>query len=235
MFYIPPIKLVETEGFLVVRDDEVPGGTKVRVLRSLLPVLKEKEVVYAAHPYGYGALALAIACEDCDKQLTLFYPHISDLPKPMVQAIKKPCVQYFVVDSATSQVDVHQYAQKYVNLLGGRYLFPVGFDFPDFFNMLVSTVGSIGMEPKEVWAVAGSGCMVRAMASAWPNAEINAISLGFPQLNAGRARVLVAPEGPEQTAQYPPPFPSASYYDAKLWRFVKEYATQGALVWNVAR
>ena len=31
-----------------------------------------------------------------------------------------------------------------------------------------------------------------------------------------------------------PPFPSCSNYDATAWRFVKAYARQGALFWNVA-
>ena len=30
-----------------------------------------------------------------------------------------------------------------------------------------------------------------------------------------------------------PPFPSAPTYDAKAWKFVKEYAKPNALFWNV--
>jgi hypothetical protein len=30
-----------------------------------------------------------------------------------------------------------------------------------------------------------------------------------------------------------PPFPSAPTYDAKAWKFMKQYAKPGALFWNV--
>jgi hypothetical protein len=30
-----------------------------------------------------------------------------------------------------------------------------------------------------------------------------------------------------------PPFPSAPTYDAKAWKFMKQYASPGALFWNV--
>ena len=30
-----------------------------------------------------------------------------------------------------------------------------------------------------------------------------------------------------------PPYPSAPTYDAKVWPFVKEFASPGSLIWNV--
>jgi hypothetical protein len=32
-----------------------------------------------------------------------------------------------------------------------------------------------------------------------------------------------------------PPFPSVPTYDAKAWKFIKQYAKPGALFWNVGK
>ena len=37
-----------------------------------------------------------------------------------------------------------------------------------------------------------------------------------------------------ENKKFLPPFPSAPNYDAKAWRFIKEYASDGAYFWNVA-
>ena len=81
--------------------------------------------------------------------------------------------------------------------------------------------------------MAGSGALSRALEATWPNAKHNAIRIGFnPKL--GNAKMFEAPESFDERAQFPPPYPSCANYDAKLWRFVSEYACSGALVWNVA-
>lgn len=230
---LPQIHVVDHEGFRVVRDDEIQGGTKFRVLVDVLAGIENSEIVYAAHPFGYGAYALALACEIHRKKLTLFYPHVATPPKPMVLAIKHRHVTHHVVRSEDTQAEIFVIATEYAASFE-KHLIPIGFDFPEFFNKLVSVVGSIEEDPEEIWAIAGSGCLVRALARAWPHSQVNAVSLGFEQLDAGSAKVYSAPELPDQPAQLPPIFPSAEYYDAKLWRFVREHGQPGALVWNVA-
>ena len=53
---------------------------------------------------------------------------------------------------------------------------------------------------------------------------------------AGRAEVIVSPykyDRPVKTEDAPP-YDADRYYDAKVWQFVKERASAGALIWNVA-
>ena len=73
----------------------------------------------------------------------------------------------------------------------------------------------------------------RSLQAAWPAAQHFAVQIGFKP-DPGDAAHLVAPERFEQAAQAPPPFPSCSNYDAKVWRFVQHSASRGALFWNVA-
>lgn len=88
------------------------------------------------------------------------------------------------------------------------------------------------LTPHEVWAVAGSGALIRALQAAWPQARCYAVQIGRDP-DIGNAQLYRAPESFEQRAQLPPSFPSSSWYDAKAWRFIRQYATPGALFWNV--
>jgi hypothetical protein len=42
------------------------------------------------------------------------------------------------------------------------------------------------------------------------------------------------PERLSEPARIPPPWPSASYYDAKIWQVLRMHAKPGDLVWNIA-
>jgi hypothetical protein len=110
---------------------------------------------------------------------------------------------------------------------------PFGFDSPEFQERLAAIARSIDIWPKEVWTVAGSGTLCRALMAAWPLAAFHAVQVGKLPRCMG-ARVLLAPEPFERDAMVKPPFPSCSNYDAKAWRFVSRLASPGALFWNVA-
>jgi hypothetical protein len=117
--------------------------------------------------------------------------------------------------------------------VSGAKLLPFGLDCPVFIDALASLAKSMPVSPREVWTVAGSGVLARALQKAWPDAEFHAVRIGASP-NAGRAIVHEAPEKFEQDAKIPPPFPSCSNYDAKAWRFIRQHAKPGALFWNVA-
>ena len=56
----------------------------------------------------------------------------------------------------------------------------------------------------------------------------------WPDLLDGiRHNVYIAPERFASVAQAPPPYPSVSTYDAKLWQFVLKYGEEGDFIWNV--
>lgn len=230
-----PDPVIQREGrFLVLRDDLIHGGTKVRVLLDLLVLSSHREVVYAAHPFGYGALALAEACRRLDKRLTLFFPHFSGRPKPWLLASKQAHVTPVEVRGAATQVEAAPHAAFYAADQRALFL-PVGFDTEAFHRGLVRLAGRLPVKPAEVWAVAGSGCLCRALHTAWPQAQIKAVSLGFEHVRLPESiEVFRALESPEDPAQDPPPYPSATYYDAKLWHWVELKASDDALVWNVA-
>lgn len=234
---IQPPQICVHDGFLVLRDDLLLGGTKRRILTEILVKIPNKEIVYAAHPYGHGQLALALSCLAYKKKVTLFIPKLDSnkIPKILSDTLVLNNVSYIEISNATSQYEVLKNAVDYTKESSDRYLIPIGFNTDEFLNGMKNLALSLPIVPTEVWALAGSGLLIHALHLAWPNTKINAVNMGFSHVNLiGADNVYDVPEKPFEPAKYPPPFPSASYYDAKLWQFVKSFGKKGDFVWNVA-
>jgi len=225
---VPSLEIIEHDGILVVRDDKMPGGTKARVLSVLFD--HHQEYVYASPVFGYAQVALAHTAAARGKRATVFcaarkhkHPRTIEAQTAGARIVEVPA-GYMSVVRARARV----YAQA-----AGARLLPFGLDDPVFIEALASLARSLPLTPPEVWTVAGSGVLSRALQMAWPTARFFAVQVGAVP-DAGKAELFIAPERFEQDARQPPPFPSCSNYDAKAWRFVRQHASPGALFWNVA-
>ncbi|MSU60651.1 MAG: hypothetical protein EXS52_01900 [Candidatus Staskawiczbacteria bacterium] len=231
---LPDLILQNHNGFRVVRGDLFPGGIKSKCLASLLEEVNEKEVVYAAHAYGHSGLALGLAGIYNHKKVTLFFPGPRVSTYIFDQTASLNNVDCVVVDQFSHQSQIVEMAQHYAREHNAHFM-PVGFDYPPFTDRLVSLARSLDVNPKEAWVSGGSGTTSRCLAKAWPNAKICTVNLGMmPNVDMGTPHVFHVPEKPEMEAELPPPYPSAKYYDAKIWRFIQQHATKGALIWNIA-
>jgi hypothetical protein len=228
MMAFPEPVIEEHEGILVVRDDLIPGGTKRRVIDSLM--IGADTFVYASPAYGYAQIALAHACRDLGKRAVIFTAQRKELHQRTQEAIQAGAEVIMVPYGYMSVV--RKRAAEYAAEHHARNL-PFGFDTPAFLDALTIAIRTVQASPDQVWCVAGSGTLSRALQRAWPDADHHAVQVGSVP-NAGRATVHQAPERFEQDAKEPPPFPSTSNYDAKVWRFIREHARPGALFWNVA-
>lgn len=215
----------------VVRDDLIPGGTKRRALPALMETLGGKEFVYASPAYGYAQVALAYTCRDCGYKATIFTAARKVLHHHTIEAQSVGAKVVQVPFGYLSNVQAK--ARQYCNTTGAS-LIPFGMDHLKFRMELISVVEGMGISPPEVWAVAGSGTLIRCLRMAWPSVKFFAVAVGKEPLVGGNTEVLQAPEKYEAPAKYPPPFPSCLNYDAKAWRFVQDRAADGALLWNVA-
>lgn len=222
------LQLVEHEGILVVRDDGYPGGTKARVLSVLFD--GAREYVYASPAQGYAQVALAFAARRAGKRATVFTAQRKVWHARTLQA--QAAGARIVPVPAGYLTVVQARARAYCQVTGAALL-PFGLDAPGFLAALGDVARALPVIPREVWTVAGSGVLTRALQQAWPRAAFHAVRIGAAP-HVGRATVHVAPERFEQDARLPPPFPSCSNYDAKAWRFIRAHASPGALFWNVA-
>jgi hypothetical protein len=126
-----------------------------------------------------------------------------------------------------------------------RRLLPIGFDHPSVVASIANVATSITntsagrasevssrFEPTEVWTVGSSGTLTRGLQQAWPDASFHCVAVGHKG-DYGRAKVYRCEIPFNKEAKVKPPFPSAPTYDAKVWEFMKQYASPGALFWNV--
>ena len=228
-----PPPLIETiQGIQVVRDDLLPGGTKRRVLDPLIAQSPASEFVYASPVYGYAQIALAYACAAAGKRATVFvaqrkakHPRTRE-----AQAAGATIIEVSHGYLSNVQAKARKHAEK-----SGAELMPFGLDTPQVVAALAEVAKALPIEPFEVWTVAGSGVLSRALQQAWPGAAFHAVQVGHAP-DAGRATLWRARERFEQPVhpRNRPPFPSCDNYDAKAWRLVREWARPGALFWNVA-
>jgi hypothetical protein len=224
----------EHSGFIVVRGDLYPGGIKARCLLELMSEIDKDEIVYAAHPYGHSGLALGLTGLYNNKKITLFFAGREVDSYILDQTRSLNNVRCIFVDSCIHQSQLIETAKKYARDNYAYYM-PIGFNFKAFNDRLIQEARSLKITPAEVWVAAGSGTTARCLARAWPDAKLNVVNLGMmPSLEVEANDIFLAPENPNKEAELPPPYPAASYYDAKIWRFVKAHATKGALIWNIA-
>ena len=225
---LPDIVLREHNGIIVVRDDLLPGGTKRRALPAILH--QGCEYVYAGPVTGYAQLALAYGAVDCGATATVFVAKRKVLHPRTAMVLR---IGGRVVQVPTGYLTNVQAKARAYTEASGATLLPFGLDTPAFIAALADVARALPVQPRQVWSVAGSGVLTRALQQAWPAADFRAVQIGRPP-SIGRARLMVAPERYEDDAREPPPFPSCGNYDAKAWRFIRQSAATGALFWNVA-
>lgn len=227
---VPPLAVDEIEGIRVVRDDHVLGGTKRRALDRLVGQIDAEELVYATPAYGFAQIALAGACQAAGKRATIFVAARSER-HPRTQTAADLGATIIEVPAGRLNV-IQSRARKHCEATGA-YLVPFGMDDEIFVDAIASVAAELpGPAPAEVWCVAGSGTLTRALQRAFPDAVHHAVQIGRKP-DVGNARLWKAPEEFEDDATEPPPFPSCSNYDAKAWRFIRENAAEGALFWNL--
>lgn len=228
--YLEPTESRPARRITVVRDDLLAGGTKEAALESVLPQLGGEEFVYAGPRHGYAQIALAAVCQRLGKKATIF------VSKSNVWH----CRTQTAIDYGANVIAV---PFGYLNVLksrarvycreSGAVLMPFGLDCDAMKMAIRDRAVLTGLEPAEVWSVAGSGTLQRGLQLAWPQARFHAVQIGRTP-RAGRAVVHLAPERYQDVASVLPPFPSCDNYDAKAWRFIVEHASDGAVFWNVA-
>lgn len=227
---LPPPVVESHQGVLVVRDDLLPGGTKMRAIAPFMQAQAASEFVYASPAQGYAQVALAHCARLLGRRATVFTA-ARKVPHPLSQAAAAAGAKVVPVPHGYLSV-VQARARAYAHAQGAS-LVPFGVDDCASMAAITEAARSTGMAPAQVWTVAGSGVLTRSLQAAWPEAEFVAVVVGRQNCDTGRARRILCPVPFERPARLRPPFPSAACYDAKAWEYIRAQARPGALFWNV--
>lgn len=224
---------------LVVRDDLLEGGTKLR----FLPFLTQgaKEIVYGSPFCGGAQLALAVLGRESGQKITLFTAERKVLHHRQRQAQKSGAVLKLVPYGYMSNVQAK--ARAYAASSGALFL-PLGFDVDAATEPFLEAIRRVRRRtgsPDEVWCATGSGMLARCLAEGFPDSEIKAVGVGLKSRHLSQglrwprnATIIESKLRFEQEEEHLPPFPSCPNYDRKAWLLCSSaLGRKSRLFWNV--
>ena len=170
----PPV-VEEHNGFLIVRDDLIGGGSKMRFADYLIKSNKEiQEWVYGSSPAtGYAQISLSYLCRKYGKKAVIFMADraVEKRHPYQLKAIDAGADMRWVANGMLSVTEKR--ARDYVSDSPlSRRLLPIGFDDPTVIASIVRVAQSMDVSPREVWTVGSSGTLTRGLQLAWPNTEL---------------------------------------------------------------
>lgn len=243
--YNPPIVVTQVmtgEKIInVVRDDYLISGTKQR---AVVPLLMQHfggdKVGYAGPIFGYAQIALAYACKLLKKQAYVF---VEKQPKlhPFTAYAKSMGAKIIEFGHRkNTPLKVVQSKATAFSKKNDVQLLPFGLHHPEYIKLLEENLRKvIDFHPKRMWCVAGSAVILNVLAALMPATHFCVVQVGkkvWPdQLPEGRSTFYIAPEKFWDPSIRPPPYPSVSNYDGKLWQFVEQFGEDGDYVWNVGK
>lgn len=230
--------------FLVVRDDLLGYGAKIRALDYLVGHAPEyahvQEWVYGAAPAsGYAQVSLPFLCGKYDKKAVVFMAKRD--PSKLHESQKRGIAAggiYHWVDSGMINVTKKR-ASDYVNERPeSRALLPMGLDHPTAIACIIKVARSLGLKPPQFWTAGSSGTFNRGLQKAWPDSEAHVVSVGHTMSPEEIGRAVFhrsTYKFDKDVKPYDePPFPSVRNYDAKVWRILNDEGLVKALWWNIA-
>ena len=223
----PPI-VEEHNGFQIVRDDLIGGGSKMRFADYLITSNPEvEEWVYGSSPAtGYAQISLSCLCRKYGKKSVIFMADraVEKDTLTSCKRLKRVLIMHWVPNGMLSVTEKR--ARDYVSdSPTSRRLLPIGFDDPTVLASVIRVAQSMDVKPREVWTVGSSGTLTRGLQLACTqDAEFHCVRVGH-SAEYGRAKIYKSTYAFNKATKVLPPFPSAPTYDAKAWEFMLEHAS----------
>lgn len=226
----------EHAGVLVVREDLLDGGSKIRFLPHI--VKGAKEIVYGSPFCGGAAYALSVYGRRKSVPVTLFYAKRKDFHWRQKAAFHNGATLYQVPAGRMSVVQ-HR-ARTYAAQADALFL-PLGFDIKaaaGAFEAVMASVAASAGPLDEVWCATGSGMLARCLGHAFPQARVFGVMVGLASRHGKQdfppnVELVSCPYEFQEECLAPAPFPSCSNYDRKAWEQLQARGRGRRLFWNV--
>jgi hypothetical protein len=229
-FPLPDIKVID--GFTVVDDSVI--GTKTRIAHHLVERCETDQVYYATTPVGASPIALAQACAEMGKRLTLLCTQISELNfTPALLRARDLGAKIRVSPSEDFKL-VADWAQTLAHRENG---FMPDFDSDAAIDIIAETAVALNIRPSKVFSASARGAMSRAYQIAWPEADHHAVVvLKLENADYGTAIPIYSQTPYEEPFEDPVPFACNPCYEAKAWDMMTkmEKPSEKTLFWNPA-
>jgi hypothetical protein len=241
----------------VIRDDYLVGGTKQRALVKLMEQSEYENFVGYGASNGYAMVAGAFAAQLTGKKFDYF---IFDIIPP-TPAMKKAMDKVFKDNITLHRISPHGKMSELESLVNefakknNAYKIEFGMQNDDYLKLLIQNIKiawinsddqkRINKEPKRLWLVAGSGTILKALDTIFPNTQFMVVQVGkkiwpdqLHRISKKSPNSILFISNLTFYQNVPiddrPPYDSLASYDAKLWKFVKQHGQDGDFIWNVA-
>ena len=233
--------IMEYDGIKVVRDDLLGYGSKIRFVDKFFKDVEQNEIVFGSCPAtGYAQISLPAVANKYGKKVTLFMAKRN--PDNYHEYQKRGMelgANYEWVNMGMLSVTKSR-AKKYTEEdNANRVVFPLGLEHPTVVASVIKVARKY-IDPttiSEIWTVGSSGTLNRGLQLAFPELDVNVVSVGHKMSDReiGRAKYYRSDYNFDRPVkeEEAPPFPSVPTYDAKAWKFVKEFGKPNCLFWNV--
>jgi len=247
-YNFPKLIIEQYNGFHVVRDDLLEGGSKRRFVDRLIREEIEEgaeEFVYGGCPAnGYAQLSLTLQAKAYGKKAVFFMAKRSlDNLHPYQQQALDYGADIRWVPNGMLQVTKARAREYYYENPKKRRLLPLGLEekrvMEDIRDLAKTIEIDYNIRISEIWSVGSSGTLTRGLQMAFPEKDVHVVSVGhtMKQNEVGRANLYKSKYKftQEVKSEDMPPFPSVPTYDAKAWCVMREHAKPNALFWNVGK
>ena len=249
MEFSPRLVIQRIEGYNIVRDDILTGGTKQRLLNHL-DFFKEKirncgTLLYTGN-YGYGLIFTAILANELDKKcicaVNMFYMNGEKFND--INIIKKKIPENTVVEKFNNWKELVKYGiekEKDKDI----FWMPLGIDFDGVSTLLSQEISrNINdgfFHQKKIWVVCGVGLLTESLARAFPSSIINSIVITkslkkrndiTKRLRYFKNILLIFVDNLPTCLNVP--YPTTKGYDDITWYFANKYGKEGDYIWNTA-
>jgi len=236
----PSPVLTEHNNVIVVRDDLLEGGSKVRFIDKLIKDTPCDEWVFGgSNKVGWGPISLAYVCKKYNKKATCFWANRKEPTWHQKEYMKYDGIIEWV-KMGMLNVTLSR-AEKYKNESPDtRRTLPLGLEHEWVLGSIIKVARKLDVKPDVVWTVGSSGTLNRGLQLAFPDAECHVIQTGHKmnERQIGRAKLWETKYKYDKPVkeEEAPPFPSAPEYDAKAWKIIQENMDKSKtnLFWNVA-
>lgn len=227
--------VVNHEGINVVRDDLI-AGSKCRFADLLVQSIKEDTIVYVQPRVGLAGVSILEVAKRYGKKVVLFMPASKRISTHQAVCIERGAVAKFYRIAAMPVLNgiAKKWAEK-----NGAYFVPLGLKH----ELVVACAAQVArdittyykMSPDVCFVATSTGVLVRGLQIGWPDTQFYSVTVArnMKAGELGRAIPIIEAKDFAQEERELPPFPTVKTYDAKVWKYVKQFkeANPNANVW----
>lgn len=238
----------------IIRDDLLEAGSKQRAMIPYLLKNKAKEFVYITPYTGSAQITLAYSSLYTGKRVSIFINDVEPMHDLTKKALSYGVVNLFKIPNGGFK-KMDKYANNYVKWKKKEkgdnyiYLFNLGFNNKEYIDLLYSQLNkaipdTVKKAIKRLWIPTGSSALINALYSVFPKDKYPKIQFLSVQIgktvwddmvDLSRTIIYRSEEFFYDIAKIQPPYPTTKSYDAKIWKFIIEYAENEDYVLNITK